>query len=172
MPNHVFTVKANGIANVLYTDVAVAFPSTNKHMVIKAIWDTGATNCVITEKVIKTLGLTPTGKVLSNTANGTVLKNTYIIDIGLPNGVIIQSITATSADALSGGIEGLIGMDIINLGDLSITNHKGNTCMSFRIPSGHEIDYVKNPNYGITPVRFTPSKSSTYDRRDNKKKRK
>lgn len=24
--------------------------------------------------------------------------------------------------------------------------------MSFRIPSSHEIDYVANPNYGLTPI--------------------
>ncbi|MBI3139488.1 MAG: SEC-C domain-containing protein [Sphingobacteriales bacterium] len=44
-------------------------------------------------------------------------------------------------------------MDIITLGDFSITNHNGDTCMSFRLPSSHEIDYVKNLNYGITPVK-------------------
>ena len=50
-------------------------------------------------------------------------------------------------------------MDVITLGDFSITNHKGITCMSFRIPSSHEIDYVKNLNYGITPIRsFRPGK--------------
>lgn len=33
-------------------------------------------------------------------------------------------------------------MDVINLGDFSITNFAGNSCMSFRTPSLHEIDYV------------------------------
>jgi hypothetical protein len=69
---------------------------------------------------------------------------------------------ATAGDALAGGIEALIGMDIITLGDFSITNHKGVTCMSFRIPSGHEIDYVVNSTYGVTPITKTPFKSTNY----------
>lgn len=35
-------------------------------------------------------------------------------------------------------------MDIITLGDFSITNYNGVTCMSFGLPSKHEIDYVKD----------------------------
>lgn len=73
-----------------------------------------------------------------------LLQNTYIVDVILPNGVQIKDVTVTGATALSGGCEVLIGMDIISLGDFSITNYKENTCMSFRMPSAHEIDYVKN----------------------------
>ena len=87
-----------------------------------------------------------------NTANGTVIQKTYIVDLRLPNGVLIKGITVTEVPALSGGCDALIGMDVISLGDFSITNHKGVTCMSFRVPSGHHIDYVANPNYGITPI--------------------
>jgi uncharacterized protein YecA (UPF0149 family) len=44
------------------------------------------------------------------------------------------------------GIDVLIGMDIITLGDFSVTNFQGNTCMSFRVPSLHQIDYVEEAN--------------------------
>lgn len=91
-----------------------------------------------------------------NTANGMATQNTYTIDIELPNNVIIQGIIATEIDALVAGCDALIGMDVITLGDFSITNHKGSTCMSFRVPSKHELDYVKNLNYGITPIKYVP----------------
>ncbi|MCY7409416.1 MAG: SEC-C domain-containing protein [Chitinophagales bacterium] len=42
-------------------------------------------------------------------------------------------------------------MDIIAMGDFSITNLDGNTCMSFRMPSLHEIDYVKNLQLKVNP---------------------
>ncbi|MFV8326082.1 hypothetical protein [Flavobacterium sp. ZS1P14] len=74
-----------------------------------------------------------------------VKQNTFTVDIGLLNGVIIQGITVTEVDGLSGGCEALIGMDIICLGNFSITNHNGKTCMSFRVPSEHEIDYSLCP---------------------------
>ena len=44
-----------------------------------------------------------------------------------------------------GNFDVLIGMDIIGSGDFAITNHKGKTVFSFRIPSIGRIDFV-NPN--------------------------
>ena len=37
-------------------------------------------------------------------------------------------------------------MDIIGLGDFSITHCDGRTCMSFRLPSQERIDYVPQTN--------------------------
>lgn len=170
LPNSsAFTVKSHGgLLRVLITDVNVHIPGSPKYSPIKAIWDTGASGSAITKKVAQQLGLVATGMAQVNTANGIVTQNTYTIDIGLPNKVIIQGIIATEIDALAAGCDALIGMDVITLGDFSITNHNGSTCMSFRVPSGHEIDYVKNLNYGITPIKnihpgqigsnFTPPK--------------
>ena len=147
-----FTIKSNsGIIKQLTTLVDVVVPNTRNSFQVRAIWDTGATATVITENVVKALGLLPTGMSHVNTANGSTIQNTYIVDIVLPNGLIVKDVTVTGATALSGGSEVLIGMDIITLGDLSITHHKGVTCMSFRIPSLHEIDYVKNINFKLTP---------------------
>jgi hypothetical protein len=84
-----------------------------------------------------------------HTANGLTFQNTHIIDIRLTNDVVIQGIIATEVDALSNQCEALIGMDVISMGDLSITHLNGNTCMSFRVPSSHEIDFTKNPHFGI-----------------------
>jgi hypothetical protein len=164
-----FTVKSTGgLLRVLITDVNVHLPGSPNYSAIKAIWDTGASGSAITKKVAQLLGLIPSGMAQVNTANGMATQNTYTIDIGLPNKIIIQGIIATEIDALTAGCDALIGMDVITLGDFSITNHNGSTCMSFRVPSGHELDYVKNPHYGITPIKnvtagqpgskFTPSK--------------
>lgn len=162
-----FTIKSNsGILNQLTTMVNVVVPNTKNANQVKAIWDTGATASVITENVVKALGLIPTGMSHVHTANGPTIQSTYIVDIVLPNGLKVRDVTVTGATALSGGCDVLIGMDIIALGDLSITNHKGCTCMSFRIPSMHEIDYVKNLNFKLTPnikagqpgSNFTPKK--------------
>ena len=164
-----FSLKSQiGLLKVLVTDINIHASGTPQASSVKAIWDTGASGSAITNKVVKQLGLIPTGMAQVHTANGVATQNTFTIDVGLPNGVIIQGIIATEIDALSIGCDALIGMDVITLGDFSITNHKCTTCMSFRIPSSHEIDYVKNPNYGITPIKnihagkpgsnFTPPK--------------
>jgi hypothetical protein len=167
-----FTIKANaGLLNVLITDVTIYVPGSNSGVKVKAIWDTGATGSVITASVAKKLMLIPTGMVQMHTANGVSNRQTYTVNIGLPNQVLIQNVIASDVDALSSGCEALIGMDIINLGDFSITNHKGITCMSFRFPSSHEIDYVKNPTYGITPINIPPGQAGS-NRTPPRKKRK
>lgn len=173
MANSAFTLKSsNGISRVLITDVNIHIANTPTNKIVKAIWDTGATGSAITKIVVKNLGLIPTGVAQVNTANGVATQNTYTIDIQLPNKVIIQGIIATEVDALSGGCDALIGMDVISIGDFSITNHKGVTCMSFRVPSGHEIDYVKNLNLGIRPLKDIPIGREGSNRTPKKKKRK
>ncbi len=76
-------------------------------------------------------------------------------------------------DGINPNCEALIGMDVITLGDFSITNHNGSTCMSFRVPSGHEIDYVKNLNYGVTPIKqIAPGKPGSNFTPPKKKRKK
>lgn len=172
-PFSAFTVKSNGgLLNVLITEIAIHIPGTSNNVKVKAIWDTGATGSVITQSVVNKLVLLPTGMATVHTANGPATRNTYTVDIGLPNQVLIGQVIATGVDALSSGCDALIGMDIIGLGDFSITNHKGVTCMSFRVPSGHEIDYVKNLTYGITPIKHIPPGQMGSNFTPKKKKRK
>ena len=46
----------------------------------------------------------------------------------------------------------LIGMNIINLGDFSVSNYQGKTVFSFRVPSAGCTDYVAMAN-AHTPVK-------------------
>lgn len=172
-PNSSFTVKSNsGLLRMLISVINVHVPGNQNSVTLNAIWDTGATNSSITKKVSQQLGLINTGFAIVNTANGPVRQKTFTVDIGLPNNLIIQGVVVTEISALTSGCDALIGMDIITLGDFSITNHKGNTCMSFRFPSCHEIDYVANPSFGITTIRNIPSGKPGSNFIPHKKKRK
>jgi len=145
-----FTIKTGGLLWVLESLVNIHPPNNTAQIAsINAIWDTGATNSSITSNVVAALGLIPTGIAEVYTANGIAFQKTYTVDIGLPNGVIVEGLVVTEVNALSGDCEALIGMDVITLGDLSVTNYNGNTCMSFRIPSLHEIDFSLNPQFGV-----------------------
>lgn len=55
--------------------------------------------------------------------------------------VIVQNTTVIDSEIGSQGIDILIGMDIIKLGDFAISNYKGQTQFSFRIPSQEHVDY-------------------------------
>lgn len=106
----------------------------------EALWDTGASGTVISKEVAKKLGLKPIGKSKVFRANGESIVNVYAINLFLPNQVAFQFVKVT--EGILSGFDLLIGMDIITLGDFSITNVGGNTTFSFRVPSVVEIDYV------------------------------
>lgn len=93
--------------------------------------------------------------------NTTEKVNTYLIDVFLPNKIHIPKVTVTEGK-LSEKVPFIIGMDIINIGDLVITNANGKTVFSFRIPAVKEIDFV--PDAESYNKRFEP-KSYTYKQR-------
>ena len=109
------------------------------------IWDTGASGSVITAAVVAKCGLKPITMVKVQGAYGGITdRNVYLVNIGLPNGVLLPGVQVTEGEM--SGFDVLIGMDVITLGDFSVTNQNGNTVFSFRIPSLHTIDYVKEAN--------------------------
>ncbi|OHB75887.1 MAG: hypothetical protein A2Z34_08425 [Planctomycetes bacterium RBG_16_59_8] len=143
---HSFTLKSKGgLLRVLITDVSISAPfahATPKQKKYKAIWDTGATNSLVTQKVADELGLQPVSMVLVHHAHGQSESNVYLVNIVLPNNVVFKNVHVTEG-ILSDGVDVLVGMDIINCGDFAVTNGDGNTTFSFRCPSVASIDFVK-----------------------------
>jgi hypothetical protein len=105
-----------------------------------AIWDTGATNSVITQAVIDGCGLAPTGMAQVHGVHGIQPTETYLVNIALPNGVTFMSLRVSKGSIRDADV--LIGMDIINQGDFSVTNCDGHSQFSYRTPSIEHIDYV------------------------------
>lgn len=142
-----FTSSYSGLSRVLKNKclVSEAFdprsggtPPTSTEF--DALWDTGATNSVITQQVIDKCNLSPTGMVTVHAANGSYTAETYLVNIALPNGVTFSGLRVTKGDV--SGTDMLIGMDVISQGDLAVTNHGGVTKFSFRMPSQSHIDFV------------------------------
>ena len=146
-----FTTSYNYISNKLMNSV-IAIYNDKTYESNLAQWDTGATNTCISKTVVEQLGLTPLGKVENQTASGIETVNQYRIDIKLPNGMLIKDVFVIDSEIGNHGIDFLIGMDIINLGDFSVSNFDGKTTFTFRIPSTATTDYVKLIN-GTTPVK-------------------
>jgi hypothetical protein len=99
---------------------------------------------VITPNVVTGLGLQPSGKVTVQGVGqaGTPaqhLCNTYLVNIYLPNNVVIVGVRASENSLADCDV--LIGMDIIGIGDFAITNHNGKTTWTFRTPPCEEIDF-------------------------------
>jgi hypothetical protein len=151
-----FTTKADGLVNVLKTDIVVSevydpqsggVQPPGKSFV--GIWDTGASGTVINSKIINELNLKPSGKTWACAVGGDgkvnkYLTDTYSINVFLPNRVTIIGVVAAKGEIMGG--DALIGMDIIIMGDLAVTNFNRKTTLSYRAPSAGEIDFVKDMN--------------------------
>lgn len=135
-----FTTKYTGLVNVLKTDVGISLPSNDiseiksleNHSFI-AIWDTGATTTCITQNVVKKLDLKPISITKVTTGEGVFDRNVYLVNIYLPNKVTIPYVKVVEVSDLTQDIndkvEVLIGMDIIAMGDFSVTNKDKKTCL-------------------------------------------
>jgi hypothetical protein len=148
-----FTVKSSGLANRIVTEVKVTatydpqnppVPAPTVHST-SGLWDTGATGSCISKSLAGVLGLTPIGATMVSHAGGSESKNTYLINIHLPNYVALAGVlVAEFEETAQFGV--IIGMDVIGKGDFSITNYNNQTWASFRIPSVQGIDYVQEAN--------------------------
>jgi hypothetical protein len=153
IPNRIygFTSKAKTILRVLPVEVSISQAFNPKKTTIKpphkkyfAIWDTGATNSVITEKVVQECLLKPIGMTEVHHVGGKGFREVFLVNVVLPNSVGISALRVTQGDIV-GQAEVLIGMDIISRGDFTISNFNGTTWFSFRIPSVRHIDLKEDP---------------------------
>lgn len=127
-----FRFSYNSVVDSLKTMVTVE--SNGQKLNVIALWDTGANCCAISEKVAQTLQLVKSGETTIHTPAGAKRVNTYLIDkIHLPNNVTVPDVRVMDSDIGAQGIDLLIGMNIISLGDLLVSNN-GHTVFSFRTP--------------------------------------
>lgn len=101
------------------------------------MWDTGATNSLITQKVVDYLGLKPIGKAQMGQAMSEEETDVYLVHIVLPTRQTAMNVKVLFASGDDYDV--VIGMDIITQGDLAITNAEGKTVFSYRRPSKEHI---------------------------------
>ena len=115
----------------------------------KALWDTGATNTVISRDMAIKLGLIATSFAKSYHAQGyTDNIPIYYINICLPNGVSFSTLKVS--EGILVGTDVLIGMDIIKRGYFCICQKDNKTTFTFQIPSSHDFDFTLEKNEPIT----------------------
>lgn len=146
-PGHTaFTCRYNGRSSRLTNEVEVfpphgpsgPLPQGKKY---QALYDTGATHSAISPKVTADLQLPSIGATNVGVGGGTLTTSSHLVNIALPNKVMFSMLRVAQM-VLHGGIDVLIGMDVIGSGDFSVTHHNGNTTFSFCCPSRKEIDFV------------------------------
>jgi hypothetical protein len=118
----------------------------------RAIWDTGATNSVITPQVAAQCSLAQIGVTRVSGVNSSQRSPTYLIALGLPNRVLITPLRVSANDICpESGCNVLIGMDVISQGDFAVSNFEGHTNFTFRMPSAQDISFVKGQGQAPLP---------------------
>lgn len=147
---HAFPTYFDRKTNQIITDVFVSdtlqkvpVPAYDDPQALKckSLWDTGATNTVISQRLVTSLNLSVISKTQIFGVNNLSETTIHAIDLWLPNHCVIRKIPAAKGE-LSQDSDVLIGMDIISRGDLSISNFNDRTIFSFRYPSVGNIDFV------------------------------
>ena len=146
-PKSAFTVSNPSFNREIVTNAWLSVPTKQlsecNFFRYNALWDTGATNCVITPKVVKELGLVPIGIGESHYAGGISKVNLYMITLMLPNNVVIPNIKVSECTEQEGRFDIIIGMDVITLGDFTISGQGNKRMVSFSMPSAFSVDYVQ-----------------------------
>lgn len=101
------------------------------------LWDTGATNTLISQEVVNALGLQPKNKALISSAGGDVESWTYLVHVILPTGTAELNVQALLND--NSDYDVVIGMDIINSCDFCYTNEDGKSTFSLCHPAKEKI---------------------------------
>ena len=145
-----FTLHCDLPARELITPVGISEPygpgladsASVRMKTFEGVWDTGATCSVISRRIVEELMLTPIDTSFVETASGAYDACDYLVAVYLPGGVVIPTMRVIDSPGI-GGADALIGMDIIGIGDLAITNMDDRTCMSFQMPSSRRIDFME-----------------------------
>ena len=154
IPFHAFRINYPVRTRELVTKIGIRPVSLDSHSTnvtlsdyFHAVWDTGATGSVISSAIVQKFNLIPMDKTTVYGVNSQEEVNVYLVDIGLPNKVLIPGVVVMECNLNSPGIDILIGMDIIQQGDFSISNPDGKTVFSFCIPShDNPVDLVEKSN--------------------------
>jgi hypothetical protein len=95
---------------------------------------------VITRRIATRLGLTPVDRRKIYSAGGYSKScDVYAVNVELPNELMFSDIEVICCKLR--GCDVLIGMDIISLGDMAVSNYQAQTVLSFRYPSVAVTDY-------------------------------
>ena len=110
-----------------------------------ALWDTGAMQSLVTQRVVDDLGLPAEGYTNVSHVGGSVLDvPQYFINLVVVTGFHFPKLQVVQGEFP--GTDVIIGMDVINRGDFAVSNRNGATSFSFRVPSVEDFDFAAADN--------------------------
>lgn len=118
----IISVDYGAIRHSLHMEVIVFNINSGVQKHYTALWDTGANRSVITKRVFNELSLQCVRRVKVMGVNSKSIVPLVMVDIALPCEILFNECYAAVCD-IGGGVDVLLGMDIITAGDFLITNN-------------------------------------------------
>lgn len=125
----------SSLIDVVVTDAWITAPTGEHVLKVKAIWDTGSTHTLITDRVVNFLRLKPTGKSEVVSLGGVSLESTYVVNLNLAENLHIDLLRTIGCKALGRDLDVLIGMDVIRRGDFILSQSNKATYFCFQLPA-------------------------------------
>lgn len=69
-------------------------------------------------------------------------QNVYLVNFTVGGNMCFDNVRVVESSIRAQGFDVLIGMDIISQGDFCVSNYRGRTVFTFRIPSQGVIDFM------------------------------
>tara|TARA_R110002072_G_scaffold72354_1_gene173011 strand:+ start:30671 stop:31102 length:432 start_codon:yes stop_codon:yes gene_type:complete len=122
------------IRKAIVTEVGVSNPGNDFVKNYNAQWDTGATNCIISKRLLNDLGLRQVGEskcgFLTEGTYKLITIPNYYVNLQIDDKTIFKNVEVNALD-MPEDIDFIIGLDIISKGDFLITSRFGKPELSF-----------------------------------------
>ena len=116
----------------------VAVGGEGSMMAVNALWDTGSTESLISEKIVKMIEPILKNKFKYVTRDVVIECETYAVSLSLSDEITFRDVLMKKADLSDKNVDIIIGMDIISRGDFEIRNYNNLVEFAFRIPPRNE----------------------------------
>lgn len=118
----------------------------DKGIEVKALWDTGAENSVISREVVKSLELPVENCGVATGINNMKAVAAMSLGVAFPGNMSwFTWCLPIVLDKPAKGVGFVIGMDLITMGDLHITAHQEGTLLEFVFNENFFVDYDDDP---------------------------
>lgn len=116
----------------------VAVGGEGSMMAVNALWDTGSTESLISDKIVKMIEPILKNKSKYVTRDVVIECETYAVSLSLSDEITFRDVLMKKADLSDKNVDIIIGMDIISRGDFEIRNYNNLVEFAFRVPPKNE----------------------------------
>ena len=144
-----YRLRLDDEPKAIVTPVKLMNIMNDRSVTVKAVWDTGATFSSVSRRVIDELDLDPMSPCITNGVNGPVTGMTRIVLTFPGNTRFAAWAEMSEVQQLPQGLDVLLGLDIISLGDMHLSHEPDGLWFEFVFRQETFIDFEADDKMAI-----------------------